>query len=278
MRESGFLTGPTEAHKPTSQSYLCSKKPPAPKYYGYAGGTAPRDGLLDPRSLVLLTFATNIVVMNNNALWVLLVCIATTALFSIFTVPLRIFIWWASLIAVCCICAFVVPAVAPNYASVSLGFVAFWFLKFGITVILAVSFFTAVTAQQVASVLTRLRVPSFIYVPVMVMFRFFPVAHDELIAIRQAMLLRGLQPGFRAMTVHPVRHLELMIIPFLLSATRIVDELSAAALIKAVGAGKSINGAHRTTIVPVRFTRYDALALGLCAMVVAAKGTHLWAS
>ncbi len=112
----------------------------------------------------------------------------------------------------------------------------------------------------------------------MVMYRFFPIARDELSSTQEAMVLRGLQPGLRAMILHPLRHLELILIPFLLSATRIVDELSAAALLKAVGVGKSAERAPRTTIIPTRFTRYDALAIGLCIMLVAAEGVQLWIS
>ena len=118
-----------------------------------------------------------------------------------------------------------------------MGVSAFWFMKFNITAAFGIMFFTAITPHQVSAVLTRLRVPVFIYVPIMVMHRFFPIARDELSSIQEAMVLRGLQPGPRAMILHPLRHLELILIPFLLSATRIVDELSAAALLKAVGGG-----------------------------------------
>ena len=186
--------------------------------------------------------------------------------------------WWAGFELLCVICAFVPPVIAPSHVSVAVGVSAFWFMKFNITAAFGIMFFTAITPHQVSAVLTRLRVPVFIYVPIMVMYRFFPIARDELSSTQEAMVLRGLQPGLRAMILHPLRHLELILIPFLLSATRIVDELSAAALLKAVGVGKSAERAPRTTIIPTRFTRYDALAIGLCIMLVAAEGVQLWIS
>lgn len=241
-----------------------------------SGFSAYDGGMLDPCSLVLLTLLTNIIAINSNAVWILTLCIITTAIFTFFALPQRVFLGWLGFELVCAACAFVLPAIAPSYVSVAVGVSAFWFMKFSITAGFGITFFTAITPHQVSAVLTRLHAPVFIYVPIMVMFRFFPVARDELAAIREAMVLRGLQPGLWAMLLHPLRHLELILIPFLLSATRIVDELSAAALLKAVGAGKDANRGYRTTIVPTRFTRYDALAVGLCLVLVAAQGVQLW--
>ena len=270
MEDSGFLELPelsVGAARGTQQSQI------QPKGVSVHGG-----GKLDPRSLILLTFFTNIIAINSSATWLILLCIITTALFSLCALPWRLFMWWAGFELLCVICAFVPPVIAPSHVSVAVGVSAFWFMKFNITTAFGIMFFTAITPHQVSAVLTRLRVPVFIYVPIMVMYRFFPIARDELSSIQEAMVLRGLQPGLRAMILHPLRHLELILIPFLLSATRIVDELSAAALLKAVGVGKSAERAPRTTIIPTRFTRYDALAIGLCIVLVAAKGAQLWMS
>ncbi|VTY11857.1 energy-coupling factor transporter transmembrane component T [Rothia dentocariosa] len=242
------------------------------------GITSHDGGMLDPRSLVLLTLLTNIIAVDSSAIWLIVLCILTTAIFSLCALPRRLFLGWAGFEIVCAFCAFILPAIAPSHIGVAVGVSAFWFLKFNITAAFGIAFFTAITPHQVSAVLTRLRAPVFIYVPIMVMYRFFPAARDELTSIREAMVLRGLQPGLWAMIIHPMHYLELILIPFLLSATRIVDELSAAALLKAVGAGKSADRAPRTTIIPTRFTRYDALAIGLCIVLVVAKEAQLWMS
>ena len=71
---------------------------------------------------------------------------------------------------------------------------------------------------RVGAVLTQMHAPRVIYVPVMVVVRFFPMAVRELRAIVQAMTLRGLNPGARSAVRHPIRTGEYVVIPFLASA------------------------------------------------------------
>lgn len=97
----------------------------------------------------------------------------------------------------------------------------------------------------------------------MVVVRFFPMAVRELRAIVQAMTLRGLNPGARSAVRHPIRTGEYVVIPFLASAARIADELSAAAIIKGLGAQKS-----RSNTQPSRFRVGDALVLTILAALV----------
>ena len=53
--------------------------------------------------------------------------------------------------------------------------------------------------------------PQVVYVPVMVVVRFFPMAVRELRAIVQAMTLRGLNPGARSAVRHPMRTAEYVV-------------------------------------------------------------------
>jgi energy-coupling factor transporter transmembrane protein EcfT len=116
---------------------------------------------------------------------------------------------------------------------------------------------------RVGAVLTQMHAPRVIYVPVMVVVRFFPMAVRELRAIIQAMTLRGLKPGAWSAMRHPMRTGEYVVIPFLASAARIADELSAAAIIKGLGAQKT-----RSNTQPSHFGIGDAVVLTVLAALV----------
>lgn len=106
MEDSGFLELPelsVGAARGTQQSQI------QPEGVSVHGG-----GKLDPRSLILLTFFTNIIAINSSATWLILLCIITTALFSLCALPWRFFMGWAGFELLCVICAFVPPMITPQ--------------------------------------------------------------------------------------------------------------------------------------------------------------------
>ena len=220
-----------------------------------------RRGLLDPRSMVLLTVSISTVAVMAVRLEVVLAAIASAGIFILLSLPRDTFVRWALFTVGCLMLACVFPHIYPHPVIVILSFVGYWFAKYTAALFLILSFFRAVTPHEVSMVLIRMRMPTVLYVPIMVMVRFFPVAHRELRDIRSAMMLRGLAPTPWSASLHPLRSAEMLVIPFLLSMTRCVDELSAAALIKGVGSREH----RRTCTLSPRFTRYDVLALVLCA-------------
>ena len=132
MEGSGFLELPelsVGAARGAQQSQI------QPKGVSVHGG-----GKLDPRSLILLTFFTNIIAINSSATWLILLCIITTALFSLCALPWRFFMGWAGFEFLCVICAFVPPVIAPSHVSVAAGVSAFWFMKFNITAAFGIMF------------------------------------------------------------------------------------------------------------------------------------------
>lgn len=227
-------------------------------------------GTVDARSLLVLFTVSSILTFTSEPPWMLLVIAAVAILFTLPVLSIRQFTNWAVFETGAFFFAFILPVLAPNHLTVTVGFVAFWMFKFSINIVLGLCFLIAVAPQEVASLLTRLRAPTALYVTTMVMVRYFPVALEELKEIYAGMKLRGLKPGFWAAVLHPLHYLEMMVIPFLLSATRIVDELAAAALLKSVGAK------NRSTIIPAKFRFMDGYALCLTAVLLGAKGVELW--
>lgn len=94
------------------------------------------------------------------------------------------------------------------------------------------------------------------YIPMSVIFRFFPTIGEENAAISDAMRMRGIRFGGK----HPGRMLEYRLIPLMISVVKIGDELSAAALTRGLGAP-----VRRTDICRIGFHVQDVLMMAVCA-------------
>lgn len=99
----------------------------------------------------------------------------------------------------------------------------------------------------------KLRLPKAVIIPLIVMFRYIPVLKEEYGKIRDAMKIRGIEPGLRSFKT-PLLSLEYLLVPLLFTTFNIGEELSQAAFSKGVGiAGRK----HR--IFETHFTAYDAI-------------------
>lgn len=95
----------------------------------------------------------------------------------------------------------------------------------------AISFYLVkktVTVGAYISVFTAMCLPGVVVIPMAVMFRFIPTMTEEWQAVSQALRLRGLEATGINSTLHPVRLLEYLLVPFLLQCSEVVDEMSVA--------------------------------------------------
>lgn len=76
----------------------------------------------------------------------------------------------------------------------------------------------------------KMRVPRQLIIPFSVMLRFFPTVYKELGYITDAMKLRGIEATFKNWVLKPIMMIEYIFVPLLMSAVKIGEELSAAAL------------------------------------------------
>src|SRR5690625_7149235 len=84
------------------------------------------------------------------------------------------------------------------------------------------------------------------------MARFFPTIREDYHRIRQAMVFRGIGTGFWDLVKHPIQTLEFILIPLLMNATQVSEDLTISSLTK----GLSLPGKH-TSIVQLKMTAYD---------------------
>ena len=105
----------------------------------------------------------------------------------------------------------------------------------------------------------RLRVPEAVVIPCVVLIRFFPTVREDYRHIRDAMALRGIAPGGLALLRRPARSLECILMPLLMNATTVAQDLSVAALTKGLGRP----GAH-TSRVEIRMRAVDWAVMAVC--------------
>lgn len=95
-----------------------------------------------------------------------------------------------------------------------------------------------------------------VVIPCVVVIRFFPTIAEDYRQIRNAMALRGIASGGWGLVRHPAQSLEYILIPLLMNATNVAQDLSVAALTKGLGR----EGEH-TSRTLIRMTVVDWLVM-----------------
>ena len=97
--------------------------------------------------------------------------------------------------------------------------------------------------SEFVAVMWKLRLPQTVIIPLSVVFRYFPTIKEEWASIRAAMKMRGIHVS-----------LEHIMVPLLMSAVNVSEELSAAALCRGLDSPEP-----HTSLVQVRFHFSDIL-------------------
>ncbi len=111
-----------------------------------------------------------------------------------------------------------------NYIFVFVVLIKIFFLPF-----LAGKFLIA--TSDVSSLIVsfeKMKLPEVLVIPIAVMFRYFPAFRDDKKNIKRAMKMRGISHK------NPIRYLEYVSVPILISASNIADDISKAAETKCI--------------------------------------------
>ena len=112
------------------------------------------------------------------------------------------------------------------------------------------------TVSEFNASMEKMRVPQSITIPLSVMFRFFPTVVEESRSISDAMRMRGLTFGSGSFLKRPGEMIEYRLIPLLMSAVKIGEELSAASLTRGIG-----GPVKRTNICSIGIRAMDIILL-----------------
>ncbi len=217
----------------------------------------------DPRSLLVAVLLVNVLVLSTGSQTTALVC-GVLVIAAHATAGLGKAFWTVSITLMTAAAAFVFTRAYPDVWGLALvNVVSFYVFRFGVAIGIATYVLRSVTPGEMTAALYRLRLPKVLTIPLTVMMRFFPLAHNEFRAVREATALRGIPLGARSWLLHPLRSIEYVLVPMLASCSRIADDLTAAGLVRGLGQPK-----RPTSVVPLSFSLPDALlALSLVTIL-----------
>lgn len=142
---------------------------------------------------------------------------------------------------------------------INVGFLIFIvsFLTHGSRMLLpsVISGFYAMKTTEVSewiAAFKKLHFPNWLLIPLAVMARFFPTIQEDYRHIRKAMSFRGIGTSFWDLIKNPAQTLEFILIPLLMNATNVAEDLTVSSLTK----GLSLPGRH-TSIVYLSMKPYD---------------------
>ena len=98
--------------------------------------------------------------------------------------------------------------------------------------------------------------PKFFTVTFAVFFRFFPTIQQDYQQIRNAMAFRGIERGVFSFIKQPRQTFEFILIPLLMNASQVAQDLTIAALTK----GLSMPG-KQTSLIQLQMTKFDYIYL-----------------
>ena len=97
------------------------------------------------------------------------------------------------------------------------------------------SFLIATTGvSKFLAAITKLRLSKGLTIALAVTLRYFPTMREELASIRDAMALRGISASAAGLISHPIQTMEHVYVPLLVSASRISDEITQAAITRGI--------------------------------------------
>lgn len=121
---------------------------------------------------------------------------------------------------------------------------------------LAVYSFLTTPVHQWMVAFHYLKMPKWLFIPLSVMVRFFPTIRQDYISIRQALAIRGIGTSTWQLLKHPFQSLEYLVVPLLLDAVKVSEDLTVSALTKGIGMP-----VKRTSFYTINFQRQDIIYL-----------------
>ena len=111
--------------------------------------------------------------------------------------------------------------------------------------------------------ISRLHLPKGFTIALSITLRYFPTMTEEWGFIKDAMSLRGISASPAGLLFHPVRTMEYVYVPMLVSASKISDEITQAAITRGID-----HLERRSCLENIRFRMRDALLLLLYLSLV----------
>lgn len=107
---------------------------------------------------------------------------------------------------------------------------------------------SSTSVSEFITAMERMHFPSVVTIPMSVMFRYFPSLKEEYESIHDAMKMREIGQNIK----NPFTYIEYILVPIMISTSKIANDLSAASLTKGLGVKNK-----RTHICKIEMRAYD---------------------
>ena len=122
--------------------------------------------------------------------------------------------------------------------------------------------------NEFMAAMNRIHLSKSIVIPMTVMLRYFPTVKEDWGYIKDAMRMRDVAPTIKSFLFHPMRTIECVYVPMMMSALKVADELSAASITRGLE-----NSKDRTCMTELHFTLVDLICAGLFTVFL---GVGIW--
>ncbi len=209
---------------------------------------------LDPRTKLLILAVTGISVFLNGSIFVECIFTAVPFILLLFAGRLKDALRYAILFVV----LLAVQLLLIRRLSVTVGGIVYMFAvyirKLLPCFMLGTYLIATTKVSSFLAAVSRLCLPKGFTVALSVTLRYFPTMGEEWKSIKDAMALRGISASAGAVIRHPLKTMEYIYVPMLVSASRISDEISQAAITRGIDhAGK------RSCLEEISFSVWDAV-------------------
>ncbi len=219
---------------------------------------------IDPRTKILLTLMINIVTVSAPQTgwfqFILPVLWCVPALLMFMYQKYKLAYYYLFLMLLVLILQFAVVSYLHGVIFyVSLGFISIS-LRLIPGVMMGYFLLATTSISEFIAAMEKFQLPKGFIISLSIMFRFFPTLAHEYVYIQQAMTFRGLK-GF-SLFMHPLKSLEYRLVPLLVSASTIGDELTMASLTRGISAP-----VNRTNVCQLRFSWLDLLLICMSVLI-----------
>lgn len=209
---------------------------------------------LDPRTKLLILAVTSICVFINESIAIECIFVFVPLLLLFLARELKRVIRYAALFLL----LLSVQLIFVPCLSVTVGGIVYMFtvyIRKLIPCVMLGSYLISTTkVSSFLAAVSRFHLPKGFTIALSVTLRYFPTMGEEWHSIRDAMALRGISASAGALLAHPLKTMEYVYVPMLISASRISDEISQAAITRGIDhVGK------RSCLEEIRFSIWDFL-------------------
>lgn len=218
---------------------------------------------IDPRTKIILMILGNVAIFLAFSIQIKISLIIFYLIFGFlcgaYKSPIKISLGYFGLI--------LVEYLGGKYLSGTLALMIITFSQF-IKMILPCALLASIMisttkVSEFMGALNKMKVSKKVIIPLTVMIRYFPVVFEDWKNIKDSMRMRDVSPTFLGFLKNPSDTIECIYVPMLMSASKVSDELSAAAITRGIE-----NPNPRTCMVKMKMRFYDYLSISLMVIVI----------